>query len=480
MNAYQADVVPYGTAPRVPPANLAAEQALLGALLVNNDAFYAVSGFLLPKHFYEPLHQAIFEVICTAIGRGRKADPKMLNRSFPAALAGTDITASEYVARLCSEATTVVNAGDYGREIFEAALERDLIAVGNRILDGAGNGFAGQTVQEQIAAAEDGLAEIRKAIVSTEDNGTDLKSATAALLQNIDDIRAGKSAPVPSTGLEDVDRQIGGGLRPGRLFVIAARPGMGKTVVEAALARRGGNKGIGSAIFSLEIDAAEMTARLIASHLAMTDMALDYRDILVGNLDDRKAAYVRQGAKTIATLPIEIDHSPGLSMAEIEARARVIRERFRRRGVPFGAIYIDYLQLVRPAERYRGRRVDEVGEIALGAKELSKRLECAVILFSQLSREVEKRNDKRPILSDLRDSGNIEEHADVVAFLYREAYYLQNDPDYLRGDGSKVDRMETVKHDLEFIIGKNRLGPTRTVDLWADVARAAVDNKQRW
>jgi len=251
------------------------------------------------------------------------------------------------------------------------------------------------------------------------------------------------------------------------------------TVLEAASARRVARRGYGVQIFSLEIDGAEMAARIIADELAMmpygTPIAA-YRDILTGALDEMQRHALTQAAERVQDLPIEIDATGGLSFFEIAARARITLERWRQRGIPPGAIFIDYLGLVTPSDRYRGRKVDELGEIAKAAKNLAKQLQVCVVLLAQLNRSVEGRDDKRPTMSDLRDSGSIEEHADVVGLLYRPYYYDERDPKVRAGDFTALEQMEKRKHDLDLGLGKNRLGPTATVRLWCDVSRSAVDN----
>ena len=177
---------------------------------------------------------------------------------------------------------------------------------------------------------------------------------------------------------------------------------------------------------------------------------------------------------------MRIDATGGLTMPEIEARVRLDRERFKKEGKRLSVVFIDYLGLIRASDRYRGNKVHELGEVALAAKVMAKRLDCAVVLLAQLSRGVEGRDDKRPVMSDLRDSGNIEEHADFVGLLYRPAYYLERSPAYRNQEPEAVEEATAKKFDLDLIIGKNRLGPTYIVELWCDPAMSAIDNKAKF
>lgn len=463
-----------------PAVNVEAEQALLGAILVNNDAYYLVSGYLTDRHFSEPLHQEIYRLLERAIGLGRKASPKTLIGSLPSDLKVGEMSAGQYVAHLAAEAAGVAEAGNYGQVIFENALERELLASAARVIGEGGRGYAGDGIEALLSTAEADLLAIRRQLNRTDDRSTGLAAAADALVAEWEDRKAGNVLPVPSTGFPLLDKDLGGGYRPGRLIVLAARPGMGKTVFLVETSRRvaKASDDFGVALFSLEVDAPELTARIIASEMAR-EYPLAYRDALGGDLDNVREASLRDGRRRVQDYAIHIDAGSGLSMAEIEARARLVKERYRRAGKRLGLIGIDYLGLVKATERYRGKKVDEVGEIALAAKEMAKRLECCVLLLAQLNRSLENREDKRPTLSDLRDSGNIEEHADVVSFLYREAYYLSRTAEYARNDVEAVRAHSERENDLDFIIAKNRLGPTISHQMWCDVGLSSVDAKDR-
>jgi replicative DNA helicase len=215
--------------------------------------------------------------------------------------------------------------------------------------------------------------------------------------------------------------------------------------------------------------------------LGRSQYPLAYRDILAANdLTDGDVERLDAAMRHVERLPIALEEAAGVTIVQIEARARVAAERFRKAGTTLGLVVIDYLGLVTPTERYRGQKVDEVGEIAKAAKEMSKRLGVCVVLLAQLNRGVEGREDKRPIMSDLRDSGNIEEHADVVGLLYRPYYYTINSAAYRDGHAPTIDRAAMEENKLFVGFGKNRLGPTGNVELWCNVGRSCLRSAERW
>jgi replicative DNA helicase len=452
-----------------PPHSIEAEQALLGAILINNDAWGVVSGTIEPEQFYEPVHRAIYAAISETIASGRKATPITLKAALPTIdIAG--ISLPVYLARLAAEGTTVINAPDYAQLVRETWELREMGAIVERAKE------AQIAPAQALREAWDEI-DVLRARLSTP--GAEFGGIGSFAKRVIEELQAPQEAKtVPTTGFTDFDRLIGGGYRPGRLIVIAGRPGTGKTVFAASSARRVARKGYGAAIFSLEVDGFEIAARMLADELSHTYTPVPYADILANRLAQGQRERVEEGARRLADIPVEIDAASGVGMFDLAAKARIICERWRKRGVVPGAIFIDYLGLIMPTDRYRGRKVDELGEIARACKELSKRLQVCVVLLSQLNRAVESREDKRPTIADLRESGHIEEHADVVGLLYRPSYYDGRDPKVMDGDPEAVARADARRHDLELALGKNRLGASTTVTLWCDVASSCVDNRR--
>ncbi|MDB5612126.1 MAG: DnaB domain protein helicase domain protein [Bradyrhizobium sp.] len=444
------------------PHNIEAEQALIGAVLVNNDAYAMVSNLLEPDDLFEPAHQEIFRVIGTEISAGRKATPVTLKDMLPHC-GILNMTLSQYLAHLCAESTTIINAPDYAARIRSLSIMRHMIAVG----DVLATTFT--SPDDALREAWDSLDQIRAALSGANHHRSSIHDLAMKVLD--DD----GSFAIPTT-LSDFDRATAGGLRSGRLLVLGGRPSMGKSLFLCSVSRRIARQGIGVSIFSLETDAKEVTARLIADELARTDYPIVYRDILARNLTDADFERVQVGAERVQVLPIRIDDASSLGIAEIEARARMDRDRMAKAGTRLGVVMIDYLGLVKCSDRYRGRKVDEIGEITAACKIMAKRLNVAVVLLAQLNRQVESRDDKRPGMSDLRESGNIEQDADIVGLLYRPVYYIERSAEFRRDEPDALRRYSDSQNKLELILGKNRLGAAATIELWCNPGTSSVDN----
>jgi len=457
---------------RTAPHNIEAEQALLGAVLVNNEAFYRVSDFLEPSHFLEPLHQKIFELAGSLIRAGKIATPITMKTFLPADLDVAGLTASQYLARLAAEATTVINAADYGRTIYDLAVRRSLIVIGEDMVNVAFDAPVDFAPQEQIEDAERRLYEIAE----KGHYGGGFQRFASALTTAVDMSarayqRDGKLSGL-ATGLTDLDRMMGG-LQPSDLVILAGRPGMGKTSLATNVAYNIARAWAGEVqpdgrmatvnggmvgFFSLEMSAEQLATRIISEQTEIPS----YR-IRRGEIDPSDFDRIVAVAREMEALPLFIDETGGLSIAQLAARARRLK---RQRGLDL--LVIDYLQLLGGStRRAQEGRVQEVTEITTGLKALAKELNVPVLALSQLSRQVENRDDKRPQLSDLRESGSIEQDADVVLFVFREEYYLKNkEPRAGTEEYYKWQTdMEAVHGKAEIIIGKQRHGPTGTVQL---------------
>ena len=465
---------PAAAEPRLPPHNVEAEQALLGAILVNNDAFDRVSDFLLPDHFAEDIHRRIFEVTASLVRAGKIATPITL-KTFLGDHDLGGITVPQYLARLAAEATTIINAADYGRMIHDLAVRRGLITIGEEIVNVAFDAPVDHSPREQIEAAERHLyaiAESGRAEGGFQSFSTALTTAIDVAAKAYE--RDGKLSGV-STGMRDLDRSLGG-LQRSDLIVLAGRPAMGKTSLatniafNVAKAYRSQTRPDGSletvnggivGFFSLEMSAEQLATRIIAEQSGVPS----YK-IRRGDVTDDDFHQVTEAARQMQHVPFYIDQTGGISIAQLTARARRLK---RQRGLD--VLVIDYLQLLSGSKSGgQTNRVQELTEITTGLKALAKELAVPVIALSQLSRQVENRDDKRPQLSDLRESGSIEQDADVVMFVYREEYYLQNkmpkedSPEFLAWQ----TEIERAHGKAEVIIGKQRHGPTDTVKLQFD------------
>jgi replicative DNA helicase len=471
-----------GPAPiyRSVPHNIEAEQALIGAILVNNEAYYRVSDFLEPRHFFEPTHQRIFELATTLIRAGKVASPVTLKTFLPPDADIAGLTPTQYLARLAAEATTVINAQDYGRTISDLSLRRSLIIIGEDMVNVAFDAPVDFSPRNQIEDAERRLYELAE--IGRYDGG--FQRFSTALTTAVDMAarayqRDGRLSGIAS-GLEDLDRQMGG-LQPSDLIILAGRPGMGKTALATNIAYNvarawrseprpdGREETVNGGIvgfFSLEMSAEQLATRIISEQ---TEIA-SYR-IRRGEIDPSDFDRIAAVAREMQTLPLYIDETGGLSIAQLAARARRLK---RQRGLDM--LVIDYLQLLQGSNRRASEgRVQEVTEITTGLKALAKDLNVPILALSQLSRQVENRDDKRPQLADLRESGSIEQDADVVMFVFREEYYLKNkEPRAGTEEHFKwQSEMDAVHGKAEVIIGKQRHGPTGTIQLQfkADVTR---------
>jgi len=456
---------------RQPPHNIEAEQALLGAILVNNEAFYRVSDFLEPGHFFEPVHKQIYEITAQIIRQNKVANPVTLKNFLPSDLAIGELNPAQYLARLAAEATTIINAEDYGRSIYDLALRRALIGIGEDVVNIAFDAPIDMPPKAQIEDAERRLF----ALAETGRYDGGFHSFEEALKAAIDMASAayqrdGHLSGI-STGLDDLDHKMGG-LQNSDLIVLAGRPAMGKTSLVTNIAFNiakaykgelqpdGSTKAVNGGIvgfFSLEMSAEQLATRIVAEQSGVSSS-----HIRRGSLDERQFARVVEASREMARIPLYIDQTGGLSIAQLTARARRLK---RQRGLDL--LIIDYLQLLQGSGKGQANRVQEITEITTGLKALAKELAVPVIALSQLSRQVEARDDKRPQLADLRESGSIEQDADVVMFVYRDEYYLkgkmpkEGTEDFFKWQAE----MEQVAGVAEVIIGKQRHGPTGTVAL---------------
>jgi replicative DNA helicase len=456
---------------RLAPHNIEAEQALLGAILVNNDAFYRVSDFLKPEHFYESIHAQIYSVAGDMIRATKRANPITIKTFLPAEEKIGDITVTQYLARLAAEATTIINAEDYGRSIYDLATRRSLITVGEDMVNIAYDAPVDMPPRQQIEDAERRLfelAETGRYDGGFHDFGTAINEAidlASAAYQ-----RDGGLSGV-ATGLQAIDMRMGG-LQRSDLVVLAGRPAMGKTALATNIAfnianeYRGDVNADGSTqaidggivgFFSLEMSAEQLATRIISEQTEVSSSKIRRGEIT--ETDFEKLSFCAQEMQKI---PLFIDQTGGISIAQLAARARRLK---RQRGLD--VMIIDYIQLMQGSSHTKSNRVQEITEITTGLKALAKELQIPIIALSQLSRQVESRDDKRPQLSDLRESGSIEQDADVVLFVYREEYYLERmEPKEGSEEWMKWElAMNEAKGRAEVIIAKQRHGPTGSAKL---------------
>jgi len=455
---------------RIAPHNIEAEQAILGAILVNNDAYYRVSDFLEAEHFSEDIHTRIYDICQQLIRAGKLATPITL-KTFLGDHDLGGMTVSQYIARLAAEATTVINAEAYGRTIYDLAIRRRLILIGEDVVNVAYDAPVDATPRTQIEEAERRLYELAES--GRYEGG--FQSFADALRIAVDmaaeAYKRDRKLSGISTGLVDMDRMMGG-LQSSDLVILAGRPGMGKTALATNIAFNiakayapeklpdGTTKRLDGGIvgfFSLEMSSEQLATRVIAEQSGVAS----YK-IRRGEIREDEFNKIADAAREMERIPFYIDQTGGISIAQLTARARRLK---RQKGLDI--LVVDYLQLLSGSAKKGENRVQELTEITTGLKALAKELAVPIIALSQLSRQVEQRDDKRPQLSDLRESGSIEQDADVVLFVYREEYYLKNKEPKLGTDEylKWITEMEQVHGRAEVIIGKQRHGPTGTVAL---------------
>jgi len=446
------------------PQNLEAEQALLGALLHDNRLLESVGDFLQPGHFFDPFHGKVFEAVQHFATKGLIANPITLKHYLKEEDAASSQEAGEYLATLAGCVVSLSNAGDYGKQIYDLHLRRQLVYLGEGMMREARIHVLDTDALSQIEAAEKYLFEL--ATQGRSERGFQPFTKALAVAIQMAEVAFKRDSHIVgvTTGFLDIDKKLGG-LHPSDLIILAGRPSMGKTALatniafNAAQAALKGESGSGAhvAFFSLEMSSEQLALRLLGQE---TGIASDrIRRGAITQTDFPKFVDV---SRTLSKLPLFIDDTPGLTVSALRTRARRLQ---RQQGL--GLIVIDYLQLMTASRSQGDNRVQEISEVTRGLKNLAKELNVPIVALSQLSRAVEQRDDKRPQLADLRESGSIEQDADVVMFVYREEYYVSRQKPAEASEKMLTwqSQMNSVHNLAEVIIAKQRHGPIGTVNL---------------
>jgi replicative DNA helicase len=465
---------------RVPPSNIELEQQLLGAVLINNEALNYTAGLVDAEHFYEPLHQEIFRICTTLVAAGKQATPVTVKTFLPDTKIAGQVTVSQYLARLAAAATSVITAPDYAKTIRSLATLRGLIdAVRDvaRTADGYDPDEAARIAFEHLDAVR--MGSLSHGAAST---SATIGQTAAVVVDNFAAAYQGKpvNLGVPS-GIRQLD-DVMGGFRRGDLVIGGGRPGMGKTSIAVSLTRTMAAGGYGIGFYSLEMPESQIGPRFMADHLydSRNNFHLDYRYIIRAKVGDRDVSQdesdkIVTAARDMDELPILMDYSNGPSLGEISAKTRAMMARMKQKfDRTLDMIVIDYSKFMKMGSRYQGNKNLEIGEITGGLKMLARELGINVFLLHQLNRKVEERADKRPQLSDLRDSGEVEQDADVVLFFFREEYYLRKLPESEQCTPENDAKIQRCANKLDIIVDKNRQGPTGTITVHANMGTSSI------
>ena len=442
------------------PNNIEAEQAVIGSVLTSNEIFDDISSIISENNFYDPLHQKIYSAINNLIYKGMLANPITLKSYFENEK--DDLNVPEYLIKITKFATSSRQSIEYSKIIYDMYVRRELIKISENIKDNAKSSDLntnGQSIIEESEKILYDLAEkgsVSSSLIKFDDAVKQTIDMASSAYKNEEGI-----VGVP-TGLRDLDDRLGG-LHKSDLVIIAGRPSMGKTALATNVAFHAAKKiqesGRKSAIafFSLEMSSEQLSTRILAEQSRIKS-----NDIRRGKISEEQFEQFIETSKDISELPLYIDETPAISVAALSNRARRIKRLY---GLDM--LVIDYIQLMRASSAVKEGRVQEISEITQGLKALAKELTIPVLALSQLSRAVEQRDDKKPLLSDLRESGSIEQDADVVMFVYRESYYLKaKEPRPATVEHAEWQaKMNEVSHLAELIIGKQRHGPTGNVML---------------
>lgn len=437
------------------------ELTLLGSFFESPDGFDRFAHTIKPEWFSDPFARYLFEACLRIHDAGNRLTTATVIAAMPLDLGG--ISRGEFYARAATAGLPDINIPSLVANLKDRWARRSLIEMAQRASEAAVTFEA-----DPYDLASNCLLDLDHILeVKSEKAGTSIGSAGRALIEDIENPDKQRGA---TTGVRILDAKING-YRPGQLYVIAGRPGMGKSAFMCSSLRKTAAGGTGVAIFSLEMTKQEIAARMASDALGSLN-APKYGDILKASMNDADKSDVYQELQKLHHIPMHVDDSARLTFAQIAAKARRIKMEMAGAGVRLGVVCIDHMGLVTPSDRYAGNKVAEAGEVSGRARALAKELDCCVVLLCQLSREVEKRDDKRPVMSDLRWSGEIEQDAHVIGFLYREEYYLNQQAD------ADVEKLRDARWKMEFLIRKNRNGATDDVRLFCSIAHSSIGDNE--
>lgn len=444
-----------------PPHSSEVEQALLGLLMLNNDYFDEIEGYLLPEHFYVKFHGAIFDTIHLLLQKGFEASPMTIRENMRSTYEG-DGDLVEHLASIMENASHAFRVKNLATIIQNYYQQRQLIHIGEGLITEARE----IPVANQETAIQSLMDSTEHQIFQLTERGTsntfrDLKEPLINVIEAVQDAKKNQGKLVGvTTGLRKMDEMLGG-LHSGELVILAARPSMGKTALAINLAQNAAaalknqtNSGAAVGVFSMEMSAEQLTTRIMAS-----EARVDSHKITDGTIEEEDFQRLVACANTLRDMPIIIDDTPQLAISALRSRVRKMKRQY-----DIGMVIVDYLQLMKGSSNRIESRVQEISEISQGLKSIAREMKIPVVALSQLSRSVESRDNKRPIMSDLRESGSIEQDADVVMFIYREEYYMAKTmPPPEERTPEQQEQLDAIQGKAEIIISKNRKGPTGNI-----------------
>lgn len=447
------------------------EMALIGGVILHAGSVGRVlQTGIETEHFSDPGCRSLWQRIAEIVSRGGAIDHRTVLQGGASIVMEPGAKPEAFFAKLMAEAASAQALTEYANIIKSAWVIRNFIQASDQARVEAA---AADTISlaRNLVEAVDGLRE--GAFDRAGSTRGSLKAIADIVGREAQEMIQGLRERPPGTGWADLDKHLPmGGLAPGSLIILAGRTGAGKTMMSSALSAQIAFGGKGVVYFSLEVPSREIATRVVCSRLR--GKGPSYGDVMSGRITPDELETFMLASREVEGVPLDIEDAPAMGIQDINLASRKVAQKMERQGTKLGLIVVDHAQIVKPTTRYQGNRVGELGEVANAAKVMAKQLGCAVVLCSQLNRGVEGREDKRPQLSDLRASGEVEEAADAVLMLYREAYYLARDKDYLAGDPAKLDLMDVVRNQLSVGVEKSRQGSTGQCTLWCDPARSIV------
>jgi len=462
-----------------PLVRLEDEQALIGTLIVNPRAYAQISGVTRPEHFTDPILGELYTAIEEQARGGYPCSLPALEFHFKERwnekLPGGKTTLGRYASDLVMVAKPFDFVG-MAHELKHLWAHREISAACS-----LGEISEGMTPKAALDEAFTRIESVRASLAESDPTLATAGRACEQAIARARTILAGNTdRQAVTTGLIDLDREIIG-YRPGTVVTVAGRPGMGKTAFATSSALRVAASGAGVGFFSLELMQDDIAARMLSDWAWTSGSPVTFSDVMrAESLDERKLRMLDAAHAEIDQLPLQIDSKSSMTIGELEARIRIMKRQFSAKGIRLGVVFIDFLKHLKVSDRYKGNRTLEIGEIMAGLRYIAKDQDICVVLLAQLNRSVESRDDKRPDLSDLRDSGEIEQDSDAVIFLYREAYYLEKSKAIMEGEIEACERLRDIRNELQLIIAKNRGGRCTTVRVFCDIASSAIRDASRF